>query len=123
MVHSAATSGKIQPCLDVVEFFRSGSGKRSMVNWKAGINTKANLKSSVFRDIVISLGLDYSMFATKEKLIDEKLLKHRNSIAHGHYLLVTFAEYIALHDEMVGIMQAFYDQVEKSAFAGAYKKS
>ncbi len=70
----------------------------------------------------MALGLDYSRFATKEKLIDEKLLKNRNSIAHGQYLLVSFAEYIDLHDEVLGIMQDFYNQVENSAFSGGYRK-
>jgi hypothetical protein len=108
--------------LDLVAFFRSKAASQCKINWKTGINTKANLKSSVFQEIVASLGLDYSRFATKEKLIDEKLLKNRNSIAHGRYSLVGFEEYLELHDEMYGIMQDFYNQIENSAFLGSYRK-
>jgi len=122
LVRAVAAANTFQPCLDLVAFFRSKAASQCKINWKTGINTKANLKSSVFQEIVASLGLDYSRFATKEKLIDEKLLKNRNSIAHGRYSLVGFEEYLELHDEMYGIMQDFYNQIENSAFLGSYRK-
>jgi hypothetical protein len=120
LVDAAMANSKVQTCLDIVDFFRSQGDARSKIT--SAVNTQANLKSSVFRDIVLILGLDYSRFATKEKLIDEKLLKNRNSIAHGQFLLVGFDEYIELHDEMLGMMQDFYNQVDNQAFTGAYRK-
>jgi len=122
LVRNVSVSSKIQPCLDVVEFFRSLSGSPSRLNWKSGVNTKSNLKASVFQEIVTTLGLDYSRFLTKEKLIDEKLLGNRNSIAHGQHSLVDFDEYLDLHDEMLGIMQDFYNQIDNAAFTGAYRR-
>ena len=122
LVREAATSSRIQPSLEIISFFQTQMSSRIKLNWKAGVNTKSNLMSAVLQEIVAILGLDYSRFATKEKLIDEKLLKNRNSIAHGQYLLVDFDEYLNLHDEILGIMQDFYNQVENSAFTGAYKK-
>ena len=97
--------------------------KPSDIPWTRGINTKANLKSEVFADIVMMLGLDYSRFQTKEKLLDERLLKNRNSIAHGRYLQVDFNEYIDLHDEVVGMMNDFYNQIENAAITGGYMAS
>jgi len=121
LVRDATAGDKISRCLDIVEFFRTEGGKPSKIAWKAGINTKANLKSDVFQEIVLMLGLDYTRFSTKEKLLDERLLKNRNSIAHGQYLIVRFEEYMDLHDEMLAIMQDFYNQIENSAFSGSYK--
>jgi len=121
MVREASASGKISTCLDLVEFFRTGGGSRSTLPWKLGVNTKANLKSDVFQEIVVQLGLDYSRFSTKEKLLDEKLLRNRNQIAHGQYLIVQYAEYIDLHDEVLAMMQDFYNQVDNSAFTHAYR--
>jgi hypothetical protein len=121
LVRAVAASSKIQPCLHVVSFFRSHAKARSRIKWKSAIRTKANLNSAVFREIVMTLGLDYTPFATKEKLIDEKLLSNRNSIAHGRYSLVDFAEYMNLHGEVLVMMQAFYDQVENAAVMQSYR--
>lgn len=121
LVHRASAATGIQACLDVVHFFRDLLTSRSNLNWRTGIETKFNLGASVFRDIVLTLGLDYSRFATREKLIDEKLLANRNSIAHGRYIVVSFEEYINLHDEVLNMMQDFYNQVDNAAFTGAHR--
>ena len=107
--------------MEIVDFFRSQLSSRCNLNWESGVNTKSNLKSDVFREIALTLGLDYSHFETKENLIDETLLANRNRIAHGKYCLVGFADYLTLHDQMLKIMQDFYDQVENEAVTGAYK--
>ena len=121
LVRQATGGNRIQPCLDVVDFFSSQMESRTKVDLASAINTKSNLKSDVFKEIVIILGLDYSIFATKEKLLDQKLLAHRNGIAHGQYLDVDYKEYLDLHVEMVSIMQEFYDQVENSAILGLFR--
>lgn len=122
LLSAATATRKTTRHIQLVEFFRNETKTRCNLNWWAGINTKSNLKSELFHEIVESLGLDYSRFATKEKLIDEKLLNHRNRIAHGQYLLVDVAEYLALHNEVFAIMQDFYNQVDNAAFAGTFKR-
>jgi hypothetical protein len=122
-VHDAMVSNKIKQCRDLVEFFRDKSGEVSRLNWRSGIRTHANLKSAVFEEIVTVLGLDYSRFATKEKLLDEQLLQNRNSIAHGQQAMVSYDEYIDLHDEMLTIMQDFYNQVDNAAYTGGYRRT
>ncbi|QWG71334.1 hypothetical protein EXW50_10675 [Bacillus mycoides] len=47
------------------------------------VNTESNLKSSALDEILFTLGIDKQPFELKYQLIDEKLLKSRNSIAHG----------------------------------------
>jgi len=121
LVRSASVSSKIMPCLDIVAFFQSELPTRSRLAWKSGVNTKSNLKAGVFREIVLTLGLDYSRFSTKEKLLDEKLLNNRNRIAHGQHSMVGYEEYIELHDEMLAIMQDFYNQVDNDANLGGYR--
>lgn len=121
LVHGATKSSKIQPCLDLVDFFRTGLPSRSRLAWESGINTKSNLKSDVLREIVLLLGLDYSTFATKEKLLDEKLLNNLNQIAHGQHCMVGYGEYLDLHAAVLEMMQDFYNQVENAALLGSYR--
>jgi hypothetical protein len=107
--------------LEIIEFFQSALTKHSKLPWADGIDTKSNLRSDVFHEIVLTLGLDYSRFSTKEKLLDEKLVNNRNRIAHGQFSLVDFGEYLKLHDELLAMMQDFYNQVDNSAITGAYR--
>jgi hypothetical protein len=121
IIRDATAASKPKKCLELVAFFRSEGTSRCKLPWKEGVPTKSNLKSEVLQEIVAMLGLDYSRFATKEKLLDEKLLKNRNQIAHGQYLLVDQAEYLDLHDEVLGMMQDFYNQVENAALGGGFR--
>ena len=116
-----AADGRIESSLAIVRFFQNEMGNRSDLPWKAGIDTKSNLNSAIFREIINSFGLDYSLFETKENLLDEKLLRNRNQIAHGKRLLVDFDEYLTIHDEVFAIMQTFYNLVENSAITGGYR--
>lgn len=121
LVRDSGSGSKIEPCLKVVEFFREHLPNRSNVAWKSVINTKSNLNSEVLKEIATTLGLDYSQFSTREKLLDEKLLRNRNRIAHGQYGLVSYAEYLDLHGEVFQMMQEFYNQIENRALTGGYK--
>jgi hypothetical protein len=122
LVKDAGATSKIQPSIELVEFFQSHMGERSHLSAGAGIVTKSNLRSDVLHEIVRTLGLDYSRFATKEKLLDEKLLGNRNQIAHGQYVLVKYDEYLNLHGEVMGMMQDFYNQIDNMANSGTYKR-
>ena len=67
--------------------------------------------------------MDYSPYEIKEKIIDETLLRSRNEIAHGQYLLIQFDQYIELHHEIISLMDLFKDQIENTAILGAYRLS
>jgi hypothetical protein len=95
--------------------------ERSVLPWKTAINTKSNLNSEVLRQITATLGLDYADYVTKEKLIDEKLLRTRNEVAHGQYLLIGYQQYVSLHDEVLGLIQLFFNQVDNAASMAAYR--
>ncbi|MGD9633568.1 MAG: MAE_28990/MAE_18760 family HEPN-like nuclease [Pirellulales bacterium] len=119
-IFDASTSKKMAGRIGIVDFFRNGLSQKSNIQWQGGVNTKANLGAAVLQEIILKLGLDYAPHQTKEKLIDEKLLRNRNHIAHGQYLVVGYDEYMDLHVEILRLMQVFYDQVEDAAMARKY---
>ena len=53
IVSDAASTSKIQASLDVVRFFLPEQSTPPVVSWKLRVNTKANLNSSVFKDIIL----------------------------------------------------------------------
>lgn len=115
-------SNKISNQLRIVDFFMNDITKRSSMSFKGMVNTKSNLSSAVFQNIVLSLGIDYSFYQTKAVLIDEKLLKSRNEIAHGNYLLISDSEYIEIHEKILEIMEHFRSQIDNSASTKAYRR-
>lgn len=99
---------------EVADFFITELHQRSSINYENRIST-ANLSSSIFREIICMLGLDYSFFEPKEVLIDTRLLEKRNNIAHGNYLDLNEKDYDELHINIIEMMEAFRNQIENCA--------
>lgn len=119
---SAATGAKrIRSHIEVVTFFRSGLSEKSSIPYKDGITAKANLSSEVLREIVETLGLDFTPFETKANLIDETLLRSRNTVAHGEYLLITPDRYERLSRDVLVMMENFRTQVQNAAALQRFK--
>jgi hypothetical protein len=91
------------------------------IPYKDSVNTESNLSSKVLRNILAILGLDYSVYSTKEKLIDEKLVWSRNSIAHGEYLMVDVATYLELHEQIFALMTTLRNQIDNAATLRQYR--
>lgn len=107
----------------VVEFFLFKLSERSRIPRSSDtINTMSNLKSDVFKKIVHSLGLDYrAEYQMRERLIDIRLLKTRNEVAHGEYINIGFSDFIELHEKVIELIRLFRDQVSNAAVLEKYK--
>jgi len=107
---------------DIVEFLLSDLNTTANIPVQGIIKTKSNLNSNLFRDIVFTLGLDYSNFELKEHLIDTQLLAWRNSIAHGQWLYPKESDFDVLFREVLGIIRHFKDQVSNAAALKLYRR-
>lgn len=117
----ARTATKMNAHLALVRFFLNELAERSHVPYKDGVNTRSNLSSTILRDIIDTLGLDYKEFETKEKLLDSQLLYQRNTIAHGEKMLIDAKDYAVLQSEILGMMEMFRTQVENAAALRRYR--
>ena len=86
------------------------------------ISTRSNLKSQVLREITTTLGLDYTPFQLKEKSVIDRLVRFRNSIAHGNGLAVQQADYNDLHVETVALLDKYKDLIEDAAINNRHLK-
>ncbi len=93
---------------------------RANIPTKGVIATKGNLSSAVFADIYASLGLDASQYSTKFNLIDESLLRRRNSIAHGEYLDVDEVGFLQLAGEVLHLLRCVKTDIENYVATKSY---
>lgn len=100
--------------IPVCNFFISELNQRCILP-KDTISTASNLSSEILKEITDILGIDFSLYSTKSVLIDTKLLKTRNEIAHGNYSVFDRDEYIELHVEVIGMLEIFRNQIENAA--------
>lgn len=87
------------------------------------IKTQSNLNSSILKEILSILGIDYSQFELKEKFIDSQLLKIRNSIAHGQNPDITELDFYELYDEIINMMSSIKNEISNNASLAKYKKN
>lgn len=95
-----------------VDFMRSQLSQRSEIQYKEGIDTALNLSSEILQEIMCMLGLEYAVYETKQVLIDERLLKRRNCIAHGEFLSLDKADYLELQQNVIEMLEEFRRQIE-----------
>lgn len=112
---------KTDVLIEVTNFLLNNQNDTCFLNWDKLINTRSNLNSDVLKEIVHATGLDYSLFATKEKLIDNVLLRYRNNIAHGMGMYPTLPDYEELYREIIGLITIFRNQIENAAVLETYK--
>lgn len=106
------------PHMKAVNFIRYGLKRRS--NIRCDIDTKSNLNSDVFEDILLQVGIEYRSYSTKAKLIDERLLHNRNTIAHGHHLVIDRSDFNVLFDEILAIMVELKAEITNHAVTRMY---
>jgi hypothetical protein len=86
------------------------------------IDTESNLTSKVLKGLAATVGIEYTPFLTKEKLIDEHLLKLRNEIAHGRRVAVQREEYEAIEHETRQLIDCFQDLIETCVQRRVYSR-
>lgn len=106
--------------IPVCEFFLSELNQSCKLP-KDVISTASNLSSKILKEITYILGIDFSIYSTKSPLIDTKLLKTRNEIAHGNYLVFDRDEYLELHREVIGMLDLFRNQIENAAIQEKFR--
>ena len=84
------------------------------------INTGGNPSSLVFKEILNSIGLDFSIYETKQKYIDTDLLSNRHEIVHGEKVYITETEFDETLKNILEIMEQFKDQILDAAINERY---
>jgi len=109
--------------IPVCEFFLYELNQRSILpKPKDVISTGSNLNSENFKEITYNLGIDFSISSKESVLIDLKLLKTRNEIAHGEDSEFNRDAYLELHRDIIGMLDIFRNQIENAAIQKKFRR-
>lgn len=120
-ISKASESKKYSAFDEITQYIISNQNVKSKIPYKNIVDTQSNLSSTVLKEIMWCLGLDYGLFSTKEKLIDLNLVGKRNHIAHGEYLDVDTEDFLEMVEEVLGLINTFRNLLENSAMTDQYK--
>lgn len=105
---------------EFASFLREGLNERAKLSEDL-VRTESNLSSRVLSDVVERLGLPRrDVYSTRANLIDEELVNRRNTIAHGKYLELQLDDFLALHTNVLELLELFTDDVRNAASTRAY---
>ena len=90
--------------------------------WDRAIDTESNLNSKVLREVLCVVGVGSEEYDSKGQIIDERLVKNRNSIAHGRGVRIDQEDYDDLHDFVLQMLDLFRNDLETAAEEGNYKR-
>ena len=122
-IRQAAESRRLATHMPVIDFILQSQDEVAQIPVNATIDTESNLSSSVLRDILLCLGLQYnSTWSTKELLIDGSLLRTRNEVAHGDRTVVSEATYLQLHELVLELLEQFRTAIENAAAQRLYRR-
>lgn len=121
-LHDARDTNKATVFTKVSDFFLTRLHERVDMSWEDSINTQSNLSSEVLKEILCTIGLDQDLFITKSKLIDVQLLKNRNGIAHGEFLLIDEEEFESLFTQILEMMRTLHNEISNAAILEKYRR-
>jgi len=119
LVYAGTPDARVQAYRDLVT---TQTGQSSLPDTDV-IDTGSNLNYERFASILNTLGIDSKSYSTREAMIDERLLKTRNCIAHGSFVEPDFDQYGEVHTVVLEILSAVRDQIAEAAQNGAYRRS
>jgi MAE_28990/MAE_18760-like HEPN len=114
LLTEAGKSEKISTTNNVIDFLRNKLGNKLKIPHKGIVDTQSNLSSKVLKEIGSTLGVNIEYYKTKNNLIDKSLVDRRNHIAHGDYLDINVNDYLALHEEVIAMIEEFRNQLENA---------
>jgi hypothetical protein len=121
-IHELSTSNNHTRNVELVKFLLSDLDESASVPYKDVVNVKSNLSSTVFCDIINSIGLDTEKYSTRFNFIDESVVKKRNLIAHGQNVDVDESRFREISEDVIVLLRMFKNDIENAVVTDAYTR-
>ena len=110
---------------EIINTLLQSINEESRIPYKNKIDTRQNLNSENFKDIMAVINFNIDDYKLNYNLLDAKLLNMRNQIAHGEVLKAIALDestYFEMYEKILDMMEKFKEQVFTYSFAECYKK-
>lgn len=87
------------------------------------VDTNSNLNSDVLETIMLNLGEDSSLFATKRLFIDAVLLKNRNGLAHGEQRYIENEKADEIASKAIELIELYKNILDNMVTTDNYKNA
>jgi hypothetical protein len=104
----------------VIEFRDSNSSRSKVPTSRDAIQTKSNLSFPVLQNILLSIGVDSTIYEHASDLINQQLVDSRNKIAHGQNDYIERPEWQELRTAVLTIMESIGDEIVNNAAQKRY---
>lgn len=108
---------------EIVIILREEATRKAVLPYdSAAIKTNSNLAFEVFEDIMHSLGCDASRHDLQRTLINARLLKNRNAIAHGRELPIALEDWVVMRNRVEVMLHDVRDQFRNAAALELFRR-
>lgn len=108
----------------IIALLRDEGRKKATIPYdRSTIRTRSNLHFDVFADIMHSIGCDSSRHELQRGLIDNRLIKNRNDIAHGRMLVIELEDWCDMRTRVQSILEDVRDQLRSAAHSDGYRRA
>lgn len=114
-------SEKVSKGNQLARFMCGSLDARANLPYRDAVKTQSNLSSTVLVDILDTLGIDSSGFATRFRFIDAELVSPRNHIAHGESVSLSVDEYLQLQDDVLSLIELYRNEIENASVMSRYR--
>lgn len=97
--------------------------EKAIIPLKSYVSNVGNLNFDLFEQVANFIDIDPSRYSSRKHMIDDSLLKQRNEIAHGEYLVVDHVAFDSLAKEVLTLLRQFKDDVQNALVQRSYLRS
>ncbi|WP_299286756.1 MAE_28990/MAE_18760 family HEPN-like nuclease [uncultured Mucilaginibacter sp.] len=98
----------------------SNMDQKAIIPYGYSIATYSKLNTETLQEICLIIGLDADKYSLKKGIIDEKLVRVRNEIAHGELKPINPEDSIDTYNLVFPIMEEFKNDIENSVSTISY---
>ncbi len=124
LLQQGGASQKIHDHIEIIDLLVNNINTRAKFPKKEIIDAESNLKVDVFKNIILTLGLDYrDEYSVAEKPIIERMLDIRNHIAHGSFRIIDRVEYDQIYKSIDDLLILFRNEIGNAALLQKYRSA
>lgn len=106
--------------LALKEIFSTLDNKAN-IPYNYAVATYSKLNTETLQEICLIIGIDENKYGLKKGIIDEKLVRVRNEIAHGELKPISLEAIIETYDLVFPIMEEFKNDIQNNVVTVKYK--